>query len=118
MEADKPILKTIKVEQGSGNVFADVGLPHAQDLQVKAELARRLHHRIKVMGLTQAEAARRLGLKQPDVSNLMRGRFTGFSIDRLIKLLNAVEVDVDIILRPVENHEGRRGKVRVMEAIA
>jgi predicted XRE-type DNA-binding protein len=113
-----PIKKPIKVEEGSGNVFADVGLDHAEDLQIRAELTRRLHNRIKTLGLTQTEAAKRLGLKQPDVSKLMRGRFTGFSADRLITLLNAVKVDVDIVLRPHEDDQGRRGKVRVMEALA
>jgi predicted XRE-type DNA-binding protein len=110
--------KQIKVVQGSGNVFSDVGLPHAEDQQVKAELTRQLHNRIKSLGLTQVQAAKRLGLKQPDVSKLMRGRFTGFSADRLIALLNAVRVDVDIVIRPHEEDNGRRGKVRVMKAIA
>lgn len=110
--------KQRKVGKGSGNVFADLGLPQTQDLQVKAELTRQLHNRIKALGLTQVEAARRLGLKQPDVSNLMRGRFTGFSADRLIALLNAAEVDVDIVLRPHEEDTGRRGRVRVMETVA
>ncbi len=113
-----PRRKPINVVEGSGNIFADAGLPHADDLQIKAELTRQLHRRIKSLGLTQVEAARRLGIKQPDVSRLMRGRFAGFSADRLIALLNAVDVDVDIVLRPHGDEIGRRGKVRVMQAIA
>ncbi len=102
--------------EGSGNVFADLGLPDADELQMKAELTRQLYHRIKALGLTQTEAGRRLGLKQPDVSKLMQGRFTGFSVDRLLVLLNALEVDIEIVLRPHSVQKGHRGTVRVVEA--
>lgn len=104
----------ISVTEGSGNVFADIGLEDAEDLRLKAELTRQLYHRIKALGLTQVQAAKRLGLKQPDVSRLMNGRFTGFSTDRLIALLNALKVDVDIILRPRVDRLKRPGTVRIM----
>ena len=70
------------------------------------------------MGLTQVQAGERLGISQPDVSKLMNARFTGYSTDRLIALLNALEVDVDIVVRP--RKETRRhvaGMVRVCEAV-
>jgi predicted XRE-type DNA-binding protein len=71
------------------------------------------------MGPTQVIAARRLGITQPDVSKLMRGRFTGYSVDRLISLLNALEVDVDIVIRLTEKGRGSHvGTVRVVETIA
>ena len=104
------------VVEGSGNVFADLGLPDADELQMKAELTRQLYHRIKALELTQTEAGKRLGLKQPDVSKLMQGRYTGFSVDRLLSLLNALEVDIEIVLRPHRGQEGHRGTVRVVEA--
>ena len=107
----------IPVVESSGNVFADLGLPRAEDLQMKAELARQICKRIKTLGLTQVQAAARLGLKQPDVSKLVNGRHTGFSADRLMALLNALEIDVDIILRPARNATGRRGSIRVREAV-
>src|SRR5438067_13077396 len=90
------------VTPGGGNVFADLGFPPAEaaDLKVKAELTRQIHNRIKALGLTQVRAAARLGLSQPDVSKLMNGRHTGFSVDRLLTLLNALDVDVDIVVRP------------------
>jgi len=110
--------REIPVVAGSGNVFADIGLADAEDLQLKAELTRQLHNRIKALGLTQVQAAKRLRLKQPDVSKLMKGRFTGFSADRLIALLSALEVDVEIILHPHEEDHGGRGTVRVMAASA
>ncbi len=104
----------IAIIEGSGNVFADLGLPNDADLQTKAELTRQLYQRIKVLGLSQVKAAKVLGLKQPDVSRLMNGRFTGFSVERLLELLNALAVDVDIVLRPGSTRDGRRGTVQVL----
>ncbi len=98
--------KKIAVTESSGNIFADLGLPDANELPMKAELTRQLYNRIKSLGLTQVEAAGRLGLEQPDVSKLMQGRFTGFSADRLISLLNALYIDVEIVLRPMRT-DGR-----------
>ena len=95
------------VVEGSGNIFADLDLPGAADLQTKAELTRQLYQRIKALGLSQVKAAKTLGLKQPDVSKLMNGRFTGFSVERLLELLNALAVDVDIVLRPRSTRTGR-----------
>jgi predicted XRE-type DNA-binding protein len=105
------------VIEGSGNVFADLGLPDAKELHLKAELVRQLSGRIQALALTQAEAGRRLGLKQPDVSKLVRGRHTGFSTDRLLALLNALAVDVEIVLHPKRTQSGVRGAVRVRQAV-
>ena len=106
----------IPIVEGSDNVFADLALPQADDLQMKAELTRQLHHRIKALGFSQVKAAKALGLKQPDVSRLMNGRFTGFSVERLLELLNALAVDVDIVLRPRSPRGGRRGTTKVLAA--
>lgn len=105
-----------RVVRGKDNVFTDLGFKpgEAAELQIKAELTRQIHNRIKALGLTQVNAAARLGVSQPDVSKLMNARFTGYSTDRLIALLNALEVDVDIVLRPrkqTRHHEP--GVVRV-----
>jgi predicted XRE-type DNA-binding protein len=59
-----------------------------------------IHQRIRKLGLTQVRAAARLGLSQPDVSKLMAGRHSGYSIERILSLLNALDVDVDILVRP------------------
>lgn len=106
------------VTRGADNVFADLGFPEAQaaDLKVKAELTLQIYQRITNLGLTQVKAAEQLGLSQPDVSKLMNGRHAGYSVERLLALLNALEVDVDIVVRP--KHHGRTirpGVVRVME---
>jgi predicted XRE-type DNA-binding protein len=106
-----------RVHRGSGNVFADLGFSRneAAELEVKAELARQIHNRIKLMALTQTKAANRLGLSQPDVSKLMNGRHTGYTVDRLISLLNALEMDVEIIIKPnPPRRDHRSGVVRVM----
>src|SRR5580704_10632664 len=90
-----------RITHGSGNSFADLGFApdKARELQVKAELTRQIYNRVKALGLTQVQAGQRLGIGQPDVSKLMNARFTGYSTDRLIALLNALEVDVDIVVR-------------------
>ncbi|MGA2231926.1 MAG: helix-turn-helix transcriptional regulator [Tepidisphaeraceae bacterium] len=105
----------------SGNVFSDLGFGprQATELKVKAQLALRIHDRIKELGLIQTKAAAQLGVSQPDVSKLMNGRHTRFSVDKLMALLNALEVDIDIVVRP--RHHGRTirpGVMRVMEAVA
>jgi predicted XRE-type DNA-binding protein len=109
----------IDVTRGSGDVFTDLGFNsgEAGELQVKAELTRQIYNRIKTLGLTQIQASQRLGISQPDVSKLMNARFTGYSTDRLISLLNALEVDVEIIVRPrKETKRHIPGVVRVREA--
>lgn len=109
------------VTVGSGNVFADLGFPakEAAELQLKAELTLQIYRRIKELGLTQTRAADRLSLSQPDVSKLMNGRHTGYSVDRLLSLLNALEVDIDIVVRPkLHKRSASRGVVRVLDAYA
>jgi len=110
-----------RVTRGSWNVFADLGFDReeAAELHVKAELTRQIYNRIKALRLTQVQAATRLGLSQPDVSKLMNARFSGYSTDRLIALLNALAVDVEIVLRPRKATSGQAsGAVRVREAAA
>jgi predicted XRE-type DNA-binding protein len=88
------------VVPGSGNVFADLGMPDAATELVKAQLTRQLSKHLKLLGLTQTVAAQRLGVSQPDVSRLMKNRPTGFSTDRLLAMLNALDLDIDIVVRP------------------
>lgn len=108
----------IAVVEGSGNVFADLGLPDAEGLLLKGDLTLQLHHRIKDLGLTQVQAAKRLRISQPEVCRLLKGRFTGFSAERLIGLLKALEMDVEIVIRPRSRQKqaAPRGRVRLVEA--
>jgi predicted XRE-type DNA-binding protein len=89
----------IEVYHGSGNVFADLELPDAEEMQAKAELARQILSIITKRHLTQAMAAEILGIDQPKVSALMRGRLRGFSMERLFHLLNALGRDVHIVVK-------------------
>jgi predicted XRE-type DNA-binding protein len=102
------------VTPSSGNVFADLGLPDAAAELVKAQLTHQLAKHIKALGLTQMLAAQRLGVSQPDVSRLMRNRPTGFSTDRLLAMLTALDLDIDIVLRPA-SPTPHTVKVRVVE---
>ena len=92
--------KPVRVQKSSGNVFADLGLPHPEQELLKAKLTLEIYRLIKGRGLTQAEAGRVLGIKQPHVSALMRNRSGSFSTDRLIEFLTALGQDVEISLRP------------------
>lgn len=89
---------------GSGNVFTDAGLPDAEAHFVKAQLVSRLDDLIHERGLNQTEAARLLGLAQPDLSNVLRGKFRGYSVERLLRFLTAFGCEVDIVIRSKERH--------------
>ena len=78
------------------NVFADLGLPDAEDLLAKANLALHIRRTIKARKLTQVQAAKILGLDQPKVSSIVNGRLDGFSTDRLMRFLNDLGCDVQI----------------------
>jgi predicted XRE-type DNA-binding protein len=90
----------IKVQVGSGNIFADLGLPNPEEMLVKAELASKIGEIIAARNLTQMDAAEILGIDQPKVSALIRGRLTGFSTERLFRFLNALGSDVEISIKP------------------
>jgi predicted XRE-type DNA-binding protein len=87
------------ITRGSGNVFADLGLPDAEELQTKLRLAYALNTIIDARSLTQVAAAARLGLNQPKVSALRNYRLEGFSVERLMTLLNALDQDIEIVIR-------------------
>jgi predicted XRE-type DNA-binding protein len=90
----------VQVERGSGNVFADLGFANPNLALAKAELVQRIRELIVERKLTQAKAAKLLGLDQPKVSALVRGRVEGYSIDRLFRFLNALGQRVEITVRP------------------
>lgn len=102
----------ITVEIGSDNVFAELGLPDAESLLAKAELAARIGETIRARRLTQAAAAA-LGLDQPKVSRLLRGRISGFSTERLMRFLTLLGRDVEIVVKPAPRSR-RQGRVRVV----
>lgn len=90
----------------SGNVFADLGLPDANELLVKAELAAKVISEIERRRLPQVEAAGLLGVDQPKVSALKQGRLRGFSIERLLRFLLRLGQDVEIRVKPKPRSRG------------
>jgi predicted XRE-type DNA-binding protein len=87
-------------EVGSGNVFKDIGLPNAEEHLVKAQLVFKIDAIMKGCGLKQVEAAELFGIRQPDVSKMLRGDFRQFSVERLLRFLVALDQDVEIVVKP------------------
>ena len=98
--------KLPKFEKSSGNIFADLGLENADELLLKAEIVSEIARLMKLKKLTQAKTATLTGTAQPDLSNLLRGKFRGFSIERLMLMLTAFGRDVDVVVRPAAKKQG------------
>ena len=92
----KRIVDGIEVEFSSGNVFADLGLPDADKLKIKSGLVIEIRNAIRRLGLTQQEAAKRMGISQPKVSEMMRGDFANLSERKLMDCLNRLGYDIEI----------------------
>jgi predicted XRE-type DNA-binding protein len=89
-----------RVHDSTGNVFEDMGMRDAEERLAKAELARVIRKIIRERDLTQNEAAELLGAKQPDVSDLMRGKLSRYSLERLERFLNALDMEIRIQVGP------------------
>lgn len=96
----KTIEQELDYEVGSGNVFADLGLENAEDELLKSDLTAEISCLIKKKKLTQAQAAKILGVDQPRVSSLLRGRFDLFSIEMLMHFLTSLGQDIQIVVKP------------------
>lgn len=90
------------VKYGSGNVFADLGLPNAEELLFKAQLTAQIQFAIQRKKLTNAQAAERMGLQENDVAMLLRGRLDSFTIDQLFHCLNRMGRTIEVRLSPEE----------------
>lgn len=99
--------RTLDYVVSSGNVFADLGLPNPEELLAKAELANKISVIIQERKLTQAKAAKLLGIDQPKVSMLLRGHLTGFSIERLMRFLLLLGQDIKITVQPSPRTQSR-----------
>ena len=97
----------IEVEMGSGNVFADLGLPDADKLKIKSGLVIEITKAMRTMGITQKAAAERMGISQPKVSAMLRGDFTNLSERKLMDCLNRLGYDIEIKVRPATEPVGR-----------
>ena len=101
----KAMTQRMKIEASSGNVFADLGFPNPDEALMKAQLAGRILELITDRKLTQKQAAVVLGIDQPKVSALLRGKLAGFSTERLLRFINTLGQDVEIVIRPTRHEQ-------------
>jgi predicted XRE-type DNA-binding protein len=87
-------------ETGSRNVFKDIGIPNAEEHLIKAQLVFKIDAIMKDRGLKQVEEADLFGIRQPDISKMLRGEFRQFSVERLLRFLVALDQDVEIVVKP------------------
>lgn len=107
----------IEISKGSGNVFADLGLPDADDMLLKSTIVLELRRLIEARRLSQTAAAEVIGMGQANLSRLLRGQFRGYSVDRLMRLLTALGQDVEIVMRP-HPEAGEDGRISFRAATA
>jgi predicted XRE-type DNA-binding protein len=99
-----------KIELGSGNIFADLGLPDAEEMLLKSNIVIELRRLITQRKLTQTAAAKLMGVSQADLSKILRGRFRGYSEAKLMRMLTAFDQDVEITTRP-HRKSGEAGRI-------
>jgi predicted XRE-type DNA-binding protein len=102
----KRIVEGVEVLHGSGNVYADLGLPDAEKLRIKTGLVIEIRKAIQRQGLTQQAAAKRMGLTQPKVSEMMRGNLSNLSERKLMECLNRLGYDIEIKVKPAAEPVG------------
>jgi predicted XRE-type DNA-binding protein len=102
----KRLIDGVEVQRGSGNVFADLGLPDADKLKIKSGLVIEIRKAMRRLGLTQQEAAKRMGITQPKVSDMMRGDFSNLSERKLMDCLNRLGYDIEIKVKPTSGPVG------------
>ncbi len=107
-------IEEISATPSTGNVFADLGLPDAEELLAKSTIAIKINQIIEKRHLSQTEAAVILGIPQPKVSMIQHGKLRGFSLEKLCNLLTLLGRDVDIVIR--ERKKGGLGHMRVVSA--
>lgn len=106
----------ITVTKGSGNVFADLGCKNPEELKVKAKIAASINSIVQHRHITQAQTAKVLGITQPQVSDLKNGKLKHFSVERLFDFLNALDRDVEIVIKKRRSRVQREAHVAVIPA--
>ncbi|WP_322014474.1 helix-turn-helix transcriptional regulator [Paraburkholderia sp. J12] len=104
-----------EIERGSGNVYADLDLPGAEEMLVKAQLATKIREIVDARNWTQREAAQVLGMTQPKLSNMLRGQFRGISETKMLECLARLGRDVRIVVGP-DRHAEVQGHIEVVFA--
>ena len=102
--------RKVKVEVGSGNIFADLGLPDADTHFLKAQIVSEIYRITTERKLTQAAAGELMGITQPEVSRMFKGSFREYSIERLMGFLTSFDRDVEIVVKP-HKKAGKAGRI-------
>lgn len=108
-------LEDTRAEIGSGSIYADLGYKNYEEMETKSNLVIEIGKAIKKKRLTQTQAAKILGISQPKLSELLSGRFRGYSVERLIQFLNELGQDVDIVIKAKPRN--RKARVHVYPLI-
>jgi predicted XRE-type DNA-binding protein len=103
--------RNVKVEVGGANIFADLGLPDADTHFLKAQIVSEIYRLTNEQKLTQAEAGKRMGISQPEVSRMFKGNFREYSIERLMGFLVNFDRDVEIVVKPHKKKTGKTGRI-------
>jgi predicted XRE-type DNA-binding protein len=106
-----------KVDLSSENIFADLGLPGAESHFLKAQIVSEIYRLTNQRKLTQAQAGKRMGISQPEVSRMFKGHFREYSIDRLMGFLTTFDRDVEIVVKP-HRRTGKGGRITFVPAAA
>jgi predicted XRE-type DNA-binding protein len=102
--------REVKVEVGSGNIFADLGLPDADTHFLKAQIVSEIYRITSERKLTQARAGKLMGITQPEVSRMFKGSFREYSIERLMGFLTSFDRDVEVVVKP-HKKTGKTGRI-------
>lgn len=98
------------VGMGSGNIFADLGLPDSDTHFLKAQIVSEIYRLARARKLTQAQSGKRMGISQPEISRLFKGHFREYSVERLMGFLTTFDRDVEIVVRP-HKKAGKVGRI-------
>ena len=107
--------RKIEMQDAGENIFEDLGRLDAQEHYLKAQLVFQIQQIMKTRKLTQTAASKLMGIKQPDVSNMLRGRFRGYSIERLLGFLQCLDQDIEIVIKP-KSSKSKSGRIIVKAA--
>jgi predicted XRE-type DNA-binding protein len=111
VQAEAPFMtRKVQVAAGSDNIFADLGLPDAETHLLKAQIVSEIYRLTRQRKLTQAQAGKRMGISQPEVSRLFGGNFRECSVDRLMEFLTRFDRDIEIVVKP-HKKAGRQGRI-------
>ncbi len=106
-------MSDVEITHSSGNVYEDLGFPDAEEMLVKAKLATTIQDIIESKGLTQVKAAQLMGLSQPKLSDLLKGKFRGISEAKMMECITRLGRDIQIVINPRERPANSRGHIEI-----